>query len=158
MHSVQHDPNDANVLYRQEHRGVHKSTDGGDTWQVMEDGLPIAELSDGHRCSFGFASAMDLNSGNVFVIPLDGDNFRFPRGGQLAVYRSRNGRSWEPLTNGLPGNCYNAVLRGSLSADQQGGLYFGTASGTLYGSEDLGETWREVASGLPRIMSVQAYA
>jgi hypothetical protein len=103
---------------------------------------------------------MDLKSGQVFVVPLDGDNFRFPRGGQLAVYRSKNGRTWEPLTNGLPKDCFTAVLRGSLSADQldPGGLYFGTASGVIYGSDNLGESWREVASGLPRIMSVEAYA
>jgi len=50
------------------------------------------------------------------------------------------------------------VLRGSLSADQRGGLYFGTASGTVYGSDDLGEHWREIATGLPRILSVDAYA
>ena len=158
VHSVTHDPKNADILYRQEHRGVHKSVDGGDSWQVMEDGLPIAELSDGHHCSFGFPSAMDLKSGHVFVVPLDGDNFRFPRGGQLTVYRSRNGASWEPLASGLPANCYTAVLRGALAADQRDGIYFGTASGTIYGSDDLGESWREVASGLPRITSVAAYA
>jgi hypothetical protein len=38
-----------------------------------------------------------------------------------------------------------------------GGLYFGTTAGTIYASSDLGESWREIASGLPRIMSVQAY-
>lgn len=158
VHSVSHDPSNADVMFRQEHRGMHKSTDGGDSWQVMEDGLPIAELSDGHHCSFGFPSAIDLKSGNVFIVPLDGDNFRFPRGGQLAVYRSRDGASWEPLTRGLPADCFTSVLRGSLSADQRGGVYFGTASGTVYGSDDLGESWREIASGLPRILSVEAYA
>jgi hypothetical protein len=158
VHSVVHDPRNPNVMIRQEHRGVHRSTDGGDSWQVMEDGLPIAELSDGHHCSFGFASALDLASGDAFVIPLDGDNFRFPKGGQLAVYRSRQGAKWEPLTRGLPADCYTAILRGSLSADQKGGLYFGTASGAVYASDDLGESWREIASGLPRIMSVEAYA
>jgi hypothetical protein len=160
VHSVTHDPSNAEVLYRQEHRGVHKSTDGGDSWQVMEDGLPVAELSDGHRCSFGFPSVMDVKSGHVFVVPLDGDNFRFPRGGQLAVYRSRDGKGWEPLNNGLPSNCYTAVLRGALAADQMdpGGLYFGTASGAVYGSDDLGASWREIASGLPRVTSVAAYA
>ena len=66
---------------------MHRSNDGGDNWEVMEEGLPIAELSDGHHCCFGFASATDLASGNSFVVPLDGDNFRFPRDGQLAVYR-----------------------------------------------------------------------
>jgi photosystem II stability/assembly factor-like uncharacterized protein len=159
VHSVAHDPANANVLYRQEHRGVHRSDDGGDTWQVIEDGLPVCELSDGHHCSFGFASTIDLKSGQVFVVPLDGDNFRFPRGGQLAVYRSSDGTRWEPLTKGLPANCYTAVLRGALSADQMdpGGLYFGTASGTVYGSDDRGESWREIASGLPRVMSVDAY-
>jgi hypothetical protein len=160
VHSVTHDPRNANVLFRQEHRGVHRSDDGGDTWQVIEDGLPVGELSDGHRCSFGFASTIDLKSGHVFVVPLDGDNFRFPRDGQLAVYRTRDGARWEPLTKGLPSNCFTAVLRGALSADQldPGGLYFGTASGVVYGSSDRGESWREVASGLPRVMSVDAYA
>ncbi len=102
---------------------------------------------------------MDLRSGQVFVIPLDGDNFRFPRGGQLAVYRTRDGSRWEPLTSGLPGNCFTAVLRGALSADQMDpcGLYFGTASGTVYASDNRGESWREIAAGLPRVMSVDAY-
>lgn len=160
VHSVTHDPKKANILFRQEHRGVHRSDDGGDSWQVIEDGLPVTELSDGHHCSFGFPSVMDLKTGQVFVVPLDGDNFRFPRGGQLAVYRTKNGKSWEPLTKGLPANCFTAVLRGSLAADQldPGGLYFGTASGVIYGSDNLGESWSEVASGLPRIMSVEAYA
>jgi hypothetical protein len=158
VHCVTHDPANANVLYRQEHRGVHRSDDGGDTWKVIEDGLPVAELSDGHRCSFGFPIVMDRKAGHVFVAPLEGDNYRFPRGGQLAVYRTADGRRWQAQTNGLPANCFTAVLRGSMAADQNSGIYFGTASGTLYGSTDLGESWREIASGLPRIMSVEAYA
>jgi photosystem II stability/assembly factor-like uncharacterized protein len=156
---VTHDPQNAGVLFRQEHRGVHRSDDGGDTWKVIENGLPVTDLSDGHRCSFGFPSAMDRRSGNVFVVPLDGDNFRFPRGGQLAVYRTKDGTQWEAKTRGLPANCFTAVLRGSMAADQldPGGVYFGTASGTVYGSADCGESWREVVTGLPRILSVEAY-
>jgi hypothetical protein len=102
---------------------------------------------------------MDRRSGSVFVVPLDGDNFRFPRGGQLAVYRTSNGTHWEAKTNGLPANCFTAVLRGSLAADQldPGGIYFGTASGAVYGSADCGESWSQLASGLPRITSVEAY-
>ena len=159
VHSVTHDPRNANILFRQEHRGVHRSDDGGDTWKVIEDGLPVGELSDGHRCSFGFSSAMDRRSGQVFVVPLQGDNFRFPRDGQLAVYRTKDGRRWEAQTNGLPANCFTAVLRGSMAADQldPGGVYFGTASGAVYASHDCGESWREVVSGLPRILSVEAY-
>jgi photosystem II stability/assembly factor-like uncharacterized protein len=158
VHHAAHDPNNADVIFRQEHRGVHRSDDGGDNWRVIEDGLPVAELSDGHRCSFGFPMVMDRRSGAVFVAPLDGDNFRFPRNGQLAIYSTKDGAHWQAQTNGLPGNCFTAVLRGAMAADQREGIYFGTASGTLYASRDLGESWRELASGLPRIQSVEAFA
>ena len=157
IHHAAHDPQNADVIFRQEHRGVHRSDDGGDNWRVIETGLPVAELSDGHHCSFGFPMVMDRPSKSVFVAPLDGDNFRFPRGGQLAVYRTRDGASWDAKTDGLPGNCFAGVLRGAMAADQNGGIYFGTTSGSIYASGDLGETWREIASGLPRVMSVDAY-
>ena len=160
VHHVAHDPDNASVLYRQEHFGVYRSDDGGDTWRVLEDGLPVAEMSDGHKCSFGFPMVHDRKSGATFTVPLDGDNYRFPRGGQLAVYRTKDGETWHPLRRGLPANCYAGVLRGSMAGDQMdpGGLYFGTTAGTMYASPDLGESWSEIASGLPRILSVEAYA
>ncbi|MGD0190731.1 MAG: exo-alpha-sialidase [Rhizomicrobium sp.] len=159
VHHVAHDPFRADVLYRQEHRGVYSSRDGGDSWTVMENGLPVSELSDGHRCSFGFPIVLDRSSGYVFVAPLEGDNFRMPRDGQLAVYRSKQDGSWEGQTKGLPSNCYCSVLRGSMAADQlrPGGIYVGTSSGSVFASNDLGESWTEIASGLPRIQSIEVY-
>ena len=160
VHHVAHDPSHADVLFRQEHRGVYRSDDGGESWRVMEEGLPVSELSDGHRCSFGFPIVMDRKSRAVFVAPLDGDNFRMPRDGQLAIYRSTDGHGWRAQTKGLPANCYATVLRGAMGADQlsPGGVYFGTSSGSLFATRDLGESWTEIASGLPRILSVEAYA
>ncbi len=157
IHHMAHDPDNADVIFRQEHRGVHRSDDGGDNWRVIEDGLPVAELSDGHRCSFGFPMVMDRASRSVFVVPMDGDNFRFPREGRLAVYRTQDGAHWWPQTEGLPTDCYSTVLRGAMAADQTGGIYFGTASGAIYASGNLGETWCEAARGLPRIQSVEAF-
>jgi hypothetical protein len=160
IHHAAHDPNNADIMFRQEHRGVHRSDDGGDNWRVIESGLPVAELSDGHRCSFGFPMVMDRRTGSVFVVPLDGDNFRFPRSGQLAVYRTQDGETWQPRTEGLPGNFFSGVLRGSMSTDQldPGGVFMGTTCGVLYGSGDVGESWRQIAAGLPRITTVEAYA
>jgi hypothetical protein len=159
VHHVAHDATNAGVLYRQEHRGVYMSADGGDTWKKIEDGLPISELSDGLRCSFGFPIVMDRRSGSVFVVPLEGDNFRIPRDGKLAVYRSSKGARWEPMRRGLPDNSYEGVLRGAMSADQldPGGVYFGTTSGSIYGTRDTGDSWFEITHGLPRILSVEAY-
>ena len=67
---------------------------------------------------------------------------------------------WQPLTNGLPDKCFASVLRGSMAADQldPGGIYFGTSTGSIFASGDLGESWQEIARGLPRILSVEAYA
>lgn len=157
VHHVAHDPDNAGVLFRQEHFGVYRSDDGGDSWRVLEDGLPIADMSDGHRCCFGFAMAMDHKTKAVFAVPLDGDSQRFPRDGKLAVYRNTDGERWQPLNNGLPGNCFAGVLRGAMSTDQQKGVYFATTSGSLYASGNLGDSWSEIASGLPRVMSVDAY-
>jgi len=160
VHHVAHDPANADVLFRQEHSGVYRSDDGGDSWRVIEDGLPVAEMSMGFRCSFGFPIVVDRKSGRAFVVPLDGDNFRMPRDGRLAVYSTGDGEHWEPQTRGLPSNCYASVLRGAMAADQlsPGGIYFGTSSGSLYASNDLGQSWQEIASGLPRVLSVEAYA
>jgi hypothetical protein len=122
--------------------------------------LPVSELSEGTRCSFGFPIVMDKRTGSVFVVPLEGDNFRIPRDGKLAVYRSHKGKDWEPMRHGLPENSYEGVLRGAMAADQldPGGIYFGTTSGAVYGTCDVGDRWFEIARGLPRILSVEAYA
>lgn len=159
VHRITHDPKNAGVMFRQDHRGVYRSDDAGDTWKRAENGLPIAELSDGHKCSFGFPIVMDRASGDVFAVPLDGDNFRFPANGKLTVYRSKDGAGhWSAQSNGLPDVNFAGILRGAMTADQKNGVYFGTTSGAIYGTSDLGENWSQIAVGLPRILSVEAFS
>jgi photosystem II stability/assembly factor-like uncharacterized protein len=160
VHSLAHDPNDAGVIYRQDHRGVYRTRDGGDSWQLIESGLPISELSDGLRCSFGFASAMDPASDSVYLVPIEGDNFRFPHGGELRVYRSRDGGDqWEPLSNGLPDGTYGNILRGAMAVDRLDpcGVYFGTTAGAVYASPDGGDSWGQIPCTLPKVMCVEAF-
>ena len=140
---------------------MYMTTNGGDSWSVIETGLPVGDLSDGLRCSFGFPIVMDKRTQSVFAVPLEGDNFRMPPNGKLAVYRTRDGGGrWEALSNGLPDGAFVTVLRGAMSTDEldPGGVYFGTSSGAVYASPDLGGHWSEIARGLPRISSVEAYA
>ncbi len=161
VHCLAHDPRDPDRIFRQDHQGVFLSEDGGDHWRQIETGLPAAELAGGTCGSFGFPIAMDHATGAVFIVPLEGDNFRMPHGGRLSVYRSRDsGASWAEASEGLPEADYSGVLRGAMAADQAdpGGVYFGTTTGTVYGSQDLGDRWTALASGLPRILSVRAYA
>jgi photosystem II stability/assembly factor-like uncharacterized protein len=74
----------------------------------------------------------------------------------LGVYRTRDGgQSWKLLERGLPEPAWVAVLRESSSFDD-GGVYFGTQSGSVFASADGGDSWVEAATHLPPILSVEA--
>jgi photosystem II stability/assembly factor-like uncharacterized protein len=95
----------------------------------------------------------------VYIVPLESDEFRCTPEGRLRVYRTRNGgRSWQPLTKGLPQEgAFETVLRDAMAADacDRAGLYFGTRSGKLFASRDGGAAWRAIAEGLPPILCVK---
>ncbi len=160
VHGLAHDREHPEVIYRQDHRGMYRSRDGGDSWQLIENGLPLGQLAEGHRCAFGFPIVMDPKSDSVYAVPLEGDNFRFPPGGKLRVYRTRDGgEHWEPLSRGLPEDCYASVLRGAMAVDALDpcGVYVGTTAGSLYASRDGGDAWTQVPCTLPRILCVEAF-
>lgn len=71
------------------------------------------------------------------------------------------GRTWEPLTEGLPdGAHYGTVLRDALCTDDAdpAGVYFGNRNGELYASADDGDSWQQLASHLPDVLCVRAVA
>jgi photosystem II stability/assembly factor-like uncharacterized protein len=152
VHKVVHHPARPERLFLQNHWGLYRSDDWGDSWSDVANGVPS---------DFGFALQMHPHdSDTVYVIPLESDVFRCVPDAKLRVYRTRDaGASWEPLANGLPQrNAYETVLRDALAADAMdpAGIYFGTRSGKLFGSADGGESWREMAAGLPPIVCVKA--
>lgn len=161
VHGLTQDPDDPNTIYRQDHRGVYRTHDGGDHWERIENGLPLGTVWGGHKAVFGFPIVMDPHTKSVFAIPLQGDEFHIPHEGKLRVYRSTNGGDqWEEMTQGLPPEpTYTSVLRGAMAVDGLSpcGVYFGTSSGTVYASADNGDTWSTVPVSLPRVLSVRAY-
>ena len=139
-------------LFLQNHWGVYRSDNVGDTWEDIAHGLPS---------DFGFPVLLHPHDPDwVYVVPVESDEFRCTPEGQLRVYRSRNaGRTWEPLSSGLPQrNAYETVLRDGITADSfdPAGIYFGTRSGRLYGSRDAGKKWELIVEGLPPIACVKA--
>lgn len=151
VHSMVQDPAKPSHLFQQNHQGVLRSSDGGDRWERIENGLPS---------QFGFPMVMDPHdTKRLYTIPLEADEYRMFKDGKPAVYRTSNrGDSWEPLRNGLPGNCYTGVLRHAMAADtcNPAGIYFGTASGQIFYSIDRGESWNAMPCTLPRILAVHA--
>ena len=152
VHSLALDPTNSDRLFQQNHRGVYRSTDGGDSWKAIENGLKQQQ--------FGFPIAMDPNDADtVYVIPQESDEFRHAEGGKLFVSRTKDGgESWHSLRNGLPENCYTGVLRKAMCTDRNAdtGVYFGTANGQIFYTRDGGEEWQVLAVTLPRIFSLSA--
>jgi photosystem II stability/assembly factor-like uncharacterized protein len=148
VHCIVQDPAEPARLYRQDHRGVFRTDDGGDTWQRIEEGLPAG---------FGFPIVLEEESNRLFVIPLESDENRLPTDGQFRVFRSSDGgRSWEISGVGHPQDAtFTAVLRGAMDSDQRKGVYLGTTAGKVIATSDAGDTWRTLPWTFPRILSVR---
>ncbi|HET9797719.1 MAG TPA: exo-alpha-sialidase [Gemmatimonadaceae bacterium] len=151
VHKVTHHASRPERLFLQNHWGLYRSDDWGDSWHDVANGVPS---------DFGFAiQSHPHEPDTVYAIPIQSDEFRVVPGGQLRVFRSRDaGGSWQPLGNGLPqANAYESVLRDGLAVDTHdpAGVYFGTRSGKLYGSATAGEQWTELADSLPPICCVK---
>jgi photosystem II stability/assembly factor-like uncharacterized protein len=152
VHKVAHHPARPERLFLQNHWGLYRSDDWGDSWTDIANGVPS---------DFGFAMEVHPHDPDtVFIVPLESDEFRIVPGARLAVYRTRDaGASWEPLTTGLPQEkAYETVLRDGLCTDggEVPGVYFGTRTGKVFGSADAGERWRELADALPPVVCVRA--
>lgn len=153
VHGLVQDPADLDRIWRQDHMGVYRTSDGAETWERIEEGLPAR---------FGFPVERDHRTGRLFVLPQESDEARMPVDGRLRVYRSDDdGDSWQVAGNGYrEGASYSGVLRDAMSVDglDPCGVYVGTSSGSVLVSADSGETWQELPYTFPRIGSVHAFA
>ncbi len=154
VHNIVRATADGDLLYQQNHHGVYRSRDGGRNWDDITEGLPS---------TFGFPIAVDPAAPDrIWTIPLNGDSAgRFPPGAAAAVWRSEDaGVTWTATRDGLPQqDCFFTVLRQAMAVGAEPGkptgVYFGTNSGSVFGSTDHGASWTEVAKHLPTVLSVE---
>ncbi len=151
-HKLRYDAKNPARIYLQNHPGMYRSDDGGDSWIDIHEGLPS---------EFGFPLvAHPQRADTAYLIPLTADSYRVPIEGAAKVWRTRDaGESWEPLGNGLPQRgAYFSVLRDAFTSDSldPAGLYFGTRGGQIFASADEGESWRSIADWLPAVLCVKA--
>lgn len=140
-----------NVLYQQNHCGVYRSDNSGDSWVDISEGLPSR---------FGFPmAAHPQDPATVYLAPLIADVERLMPDGRMTVWRSRDrGNTWQPLTNGLPDSAWLSVLRDGMDTDpcDPCGIYVGTTGGQVFYSRDEGDSWQMLAEFLPPVLSVSA--
>jgi sortilin (neurotensin receptor 3) len=152
VHKVAMHPTRPDRLYAQNHFGVYRSDDGGDSWNAIESGLPS---------TFGFPMVVHPHRPDtIFSFPLQADEERMPPQARCRVYRSQDaGATWTALSAGLPQDPYHAaVLRDAMCADDgdPAGIYFGSRLGEVYASTDDGDSWSAVATHLPDVLTIRA--
>ena len=152
VHKVAQSPQRPERMFLQNHWGLYRSDDNGESWTDIANGVPS---------DFGFAMVIHPEDPDcAWIVPLESDQFRCTPEGKLRVYRTRDaGKSWKPMTKGLPQkDALETVLRDAMAVDtlDPAGVYFGTRSGKVFASHDEGKGWSLVLDGLPPVVSVKA--
>ena len=151
IHKLVRSPADAERMFAMTHVGAYVSSDGGQSYTEITEGLPS---------DFGFAAAAHpFDRDTAYMIPVDPEHGRYMHDGHTAVWQTRDaGSSWARLDNGLPTDgAYLGVLREGMAMDalESPGVYFGTTTGQVFASADEGASWQQIADYLPGIASVE---
>jgi len=138
------------VFWVQHHNGIFKSVDGAASWTEIKDVKPSV---------FGFPVAVHPKDPNTaWFVPSHKDEKRCPLDGRVVVNRTRDGgKTFETLRRGLPQEyAYDLAYRHALDVDESGNrLAFGSTTGSVWISEDAGDSWQTVASNLPPVYAVR---
>ena len=137
-------------FWAQHHCGIFKSMDNLKSWQAVE---PVAPSG------FGFAVAVHPREPETaWFVPAVKDELRIPVDGKLVVNRTRDGgKTFTACTTGLPQEqAYDLVYRHALEIAPDGNqLAFGSTTGSLWFSEDQGDSWETLSAHLPPIFCVR---
>lgn len=149
-HQMVRCPAEPDKLWVQHHNGIFRSTDNGRSW---------TELSKQDPSSFGFAVAVHPQHGDTaWFVPSLSDEKRAPVEGRVVVLRTLDGGgTFDQLRKGLPQeHAYDLVFRHALDIDESGDrLAFGSTTGSLWVTEDGGDSWQTISANLPPIYCVR---
>lgn len=153
VHRLVQCPGNPDCLWAQHHNGIFRTTNAGHDWQ------DVSHLQALSPTSFGFAVAVHpTQPDTAWFVPEVKDEHRLPADGKIVVARTRDGgQTYELLRNGLPQHhAYDITYRHALDIDQSGDrLAFGSTTGSLWVTEDQGDTWQTISEHLPPIYCVR---
>ena len=139
-------PANPDRFWVQHHCSIYRSDNGSESWDEIENVAPSG---------FGFAVAVHPEDADTaWFVPAKKDEQRYPVDGKFVITRTRDGgQSFETMSKGLPdSNAYDLVYRHALEVDTGGKLLaMGSTTGSLWVSEDQGDTWEHVTAHLPPV-------
>jgi hypothetical protein len=153
VHRVVQCPGEPDCLWAQHHNGIFRTTNGGVMWQ------DVSHLTSLSPTSFGFAVAVHPRQpATAWFVPGVKDEHRLPADAKVVVARTRDGgQNYEIVRHGLPQeHAYDLTYRHGLDVDDSGDrVAFGSTTGSLWLSEDQGDSWLTVSEHLPPIYCVR---
>ena len=149
VHRLMIHPRNPKFLYAVTGRGLYVGPDAGarwDQWTKRED--EIGGYPDGFVFRPSDPKVMFMTAAHDAPGTWRTTHFAGAR-----ISRSMDGgRTWEVLGNGLPDRLQASIEAFCLEeAGNSTGVFAATTSGDVFCSEDLGESWQKIVTGLPPI-------
>jgi photosystem II stability/assembly factor-like uncharacterized protein len=149
VHRLMIHPRNPKFLYAVTGRGLYVGPDAGarwDQWTKRED--EIGGYPDGFVFRPSDPKVMFMTAAHDAPGTWRTSHFAGAR-----ISRSMDsGRTWEVLGNGLPDRLQASIEAFCLEeAGNSTGVFAATTSGDVFCSEDLGESWQKIVTGLPPI-------
>ncbi|NUM48277.1 MAG: hypothetical protein HUU38_26520 [Anaerolineales bacterium] len=181
------DPHNPDTLFVADMGSIYKSTDGGETWREITEGLPELRLSPFFEPKFIFDPSQtntiyfldkgiyglyqSSNGGELWQqIPLPGLNLLDfvvnPQDSSTLYYLSLegayqstdHGQTWQANRLGLPGEAIIQSLAIDPSSPATWYAILQEGAGKLYKSEDNGQSWNPVQPSGSEAISIQQLA
>jgi photosystem II stability/assembly factor-like uncharacterized protein len=155
VHRLMIHPSNPKFLYGVTGRGLYVSPDGGASWEQWtrrEDEIG------GYPDGFVFRPS----DPKLILMTAAHDapgTWRTTHFAGARISRSKDGgRSWEILRNGLPDRLQASIEAFCLEeAGESTAVFAATTSGDIFCSNDLGDSWKNIISGLPPISKAGHY-
>jgi photosystem II stability/assembly factor-like uncharacterized protein len=147
-------PSNSNELILPTGYGFYRSFDAGETWEDISQRVS----------RIGYPDPLVFNPLQeklMFLAGAEADPFHWmeTKSANPRIARSRDGGStWEVLGNGMPDHLNANFEAVSLEAWDGGcTVYAGNTDGDIYATEDEGDTWNKVVTGLPPLSKTIHY-
>jgi photosystem II stability/assembly factor-like uncharacterized protein len=149
-HSVAVMPDNAAVVVATSGKSFYKSVDGGDHFTKCAAGLDRPYMA---QVALHVSRPRRFFTAAAAVPP---PFWRRPEGADTGFYRSDDqGESWQRVSDGLPEHFKAAPRAVAGDPEEPGSFFFGMNDGSVWVTEDSGESFRQAIAGLPQVMSIR---
>lgn len=146
VHSLATHPDAPGHVWAAAGDGYAESTDGGETWDHPETGLPVR---------YCWSVAVDPGDPETVLVSAASGPRTAHRAARAesSVFRKRDSGSFEQVEGGLPTG--EGVLRYELASGREAGECFAASNVGLYRTGDGGDSWSSLDIDMPAALEAQ---